>query len=134
MCLGNADAIAFLVGWHRLCHLIDDVVDGDAPARDAIKVGRWANELYSCPFYIAHRHTLQPQVLLITAIYEDSIDMAASEQAWEKREADVIRSCGADMVRLVAFIVGGYEHMRKYSRMLREHCYHEHHDDEGNPK
>lgn len=131
---GNREAAAFLEAWHRYCHLIDDVVDGDAVPRDVVKVARWANELYSCPFYRDHAHMLAPIVQLITCHYEDSVDMGKSELAWERREADVIRHCGADMIRIVALMVGGYTHMQAVSRKIREQCYHEHHDEQGNPK
>ena len=130
---GNAEAKAFLAAWHRYCHLLDDIVDGDAPAGAAIQLGRWANDIYSCSFYRTNQAALQPLVQLITCHYEDSVEMATSEMAWERAEADVIRHAGADMVRVVAFLIGGYSHMRAVSRDIRSLCYHEHHDPEGNP-
>ena len=130
----NREAAAFLVAWHRYCHLLDDIVDGDASPASAIQLGRWANDLYSSPFYRANQGALAPLVQLITCHYEDSTEMVKSENAWEVHEADVIRHAGADMVRVVAWLLGGYGHMRAVSRDIRSACYHEHHDADGVPR
>lgn len=131
---GNAEAHAFLVGWHRYCHALDDVVDLDAEPSAAILVGRWANELYSMPFYQRHQCVLGPLVQLITCTYEDSVIWQNASLPWRQHEADVIRHAGADMVRMVAYLTGGYACMRAVSLDLRDLCYREHHDSEGKPQ
>jgi len=130
----NPEAKAFLYAWHRYCHLIDDVVDGEEPTIKAAQVGRWANDLYSSAFYQRFSVVLGPQVQLITCHYEDSVEMEKSKERWQRTVADVIRSNGADMVRMVAFIVGGYSLMRQISIPLRALCWREHHTIEGDPK
>lgn len=130
----NLEAKAFLYAWHRYCHLIDDVVDGDEPPARAAQIGRWANDSYSSPFYQRYALVLGPQVQLITCHYEDSVEMENSKEKWKREVADVIRSNGADMVRMVAFLVGGYSLMRHISIPLREMCWREHHTIEGAPK
>lgn len=130
---GNRDALAFLVAWHRYSHLIDDIVDGDATPQHVITVGRWANELYANPFYVEHRASLGPLVQLITAEYQDSVEMEKSEQEWERIEADTIRHTGANMIRVVAYLLGGYQAMMEISRDLRSLCYWGHHDKDGKP-
>lgn len=129
---GNPEAAAFLVAWHRYCHLLDDIVDGDVPPFQSLQLARWANDLYSSPFYRAHQLALQPLIQLITCTYEDSVEMERGEP-WAKSVADVIRHTGSDMVRMVAWLTGGYEAMRDVSQPLRRLCYFEHHDAAGNP-
>ena len=129
---GNADADVFLVGWHEYCHLIDDIVDRDANATLAIDVGAMAAALYTTPFFVEHAEKLRPLILLITCLYQDSVEMEGGE-TWDRRVADVIRHTGADMIRVVALITGGYRHMRRISRDLHSICYHAHHDADGNP-
>ena len=131
---GSLEAARFLVAWHHYCHALDDVVDGDTLAVTIIDVGRWANDLYSTPFYQRHHAILGPLVQLITITYEDSVLWQESEPAWRRQISDVIRHAGADMVRMVAYLTGGYEAMRAISLPLREVCYREHHDSEGEPR
>lgn len=133
ICLGNIEAEAFLIGWHRYCHLIDDIVDDAVDNHEAVRVARWANDLYSTPFYQKHAAALGPLVQLITLQYEDSVAWEGADQEWKRDVADTLRHCGTDMIRMVALIVGGYDHAKKFSNDIREICHAEHHDEEGRP-
>ena len=132
---GNRGAHEFLVLWNQYCHAIDDLIDSaERPAaEDVLAVFMQAAVLYSHPFYAAHSANLLPIVATVTNTYADSVRMESME-GWPKQAADVLRFCGNDMVCAVAFITGGYRHMRDLSGRLRYVSQQEHHDDGGNPR
>jgi hypothetical protein len=129
LCNYKIEAEEFVELWHKYCHLIDDIVDGDS-ALD-LRVFSMANELYSCEFYVAHRHKLKTMIQVVTCIYEDSVRMEKSTIHWQKYTADVIRHSGADILRAVAYLCGGYQLLRKMSFSIHEVCYIQHHDKGG---
>ena len=131
----NRGAHEFLVLWNRYCHAIDDLIDADhrPDPDDLLAVFMQAAVLYSHPFYQAHSAHLVTVVATVTNTYADSVKMERME-GWPKQTADVLRFCGNDMVCAVAFITGGYAHMRQISGQLRFVSQQEHHDDGGNPR
>ena len=66
---------------------------------------------------------------MITNTYADSVAWETSDVPWKKNVADVIRQCGNDMILTVAWIVGGWSHMRSISLKLRETAYHSQHEE-----
>ena len=50
-----------------------------------------------------------------------------ADEEWKRQTADVLRLCGNDMILQVAWIIGGYKHMRAISLKLREFAYHSQH-------
>jgi len=133
VCCGDEDAVRFLLAWREYVHLIDDIVDGDTAPLDVIRVGAMANSLFSCPFYLRHTSQLYVTVQLLTCAYRDSVHWEHSPDAWRRQIADVLRHSGADMVRAVALLCGGYSHLCRYSLEIHTICYQEHHDAAGNP-
>lgn len=130
-CCNNPDALMFVSAFHHYCHTIDDFVDGDKQfnAESMLDMLMQANVLYSTPFYINNCIRLQPVIANITNTYADSVAWEKSDVDWKRNVADVIRQCGNDMVVTVAWICGGYQHMRTISLKLREFAYHSQHKD-----
>lgn len=130
-CLGNQDALAFVIAFHGYCHQIDDLIDGDTAynPENLLRVLMCANALYSTPFYLQNAWRLQPVIASITNTYADSVAWETSDEPWKQRVADVIRQCGNDMILAVAWIVGGWANMRAISLKLREAAYHSQHED-----
>lgn len=117
--LGDADARAFLEPWWAdYCHLIDDIVDGHAPPEAAIRMGSLAATLYSSRFYQRHAAVLHLQVQLITNAFHDSLELAGRSEPFARQLAGVYRHAGGDMVRAVALLCGGYDHLRRLSLRL----------------
>jgi hypothetical protein len=133
----NGDRLAheFLVLWNLYCHAIDDLIDApERPDPDQVLAGfMQAAVLYSHPFFRTHATSLLPVVANVTNTYADSVRMERME-GWPAQAADVLRFCGNDMVTAVAFITGGYGHMRDLSGKLRFVSQQEHHDDGGQPQ
>lgn len=134
VCCGNAAAVEFLLMWSEYVHGIDDIVDMDrTEAEFIIATFGLANRLYSHPFYLAHQRELGLVVQLVTNAYADAEAMKASHLEWKRQTSDVLRHAGAEMLRAVVYLCGGYEHLRGVSERFHEVAYYEHHDEEGKP-
>lgn len=131
--LGDPAAVDWLVRYNAYAHLLDDLVDGDRPARDSLELARQALELYSHPFWVKHSTRLYSVARLCHSNYEDSVHWEKSPVAWQRTEADTVRHSGSDMVRAVADLCAGYAAMREISPVLRIIGYVAHHDAGGNP-
>jgi hypothetical protein len=127
----NTDALVFIMAFHGYAHRIDDVVDGEVHCgpEELIELLMLANALYSTPFYIENSARLSGVVGSIANTYLDSVHWERDSTEWKRRVADVIRLCGNDMVCAVAFIVGGFRHMRDISLRLREFAWHSQHEE-----
>jgi hypothetical protein len=128
-CGGNANAILFVSCFHNYCHAVDDLIDGELPRTPEVllEILMLANQLYSTQFYLENSNRLQPLIALTTNTYADSVAWEKDGESWKQNIADVIRQCGNDIILAVAWIVGGYKHMRSISLDLREAAYHSQH-------
>lgn len=132
-CLGNQEAIGFLLLWRQYVHAIDDFIDNDRTGPEfLLTTFASAATLYSHPFYLKNLLALRQMVYNCTNAYADSVAWENSDLSWRRSFADHYRHFGAEMVLAVAGICGGYEHMRSISPELRIICWHEHHDQAGN--
>lgn len=116
--MGQEQPLAFLWAFHGWAHRIDDVVD--EPFRDrleAVEIGMTANILFSSPFYVQHAGPLQLVVALVADAYRTSVEAERAGGAAADL-ADTIRLAGNQMVLAVAFIMGGWDHMRAVSAQL----------------
>lgn len=131
VCNGNRDAAEFLHHWRAYVHQIDDLCDGHRAIDTCPEVFALANLVYSSKFYRENAPALVVTVQLVTCAYEDSLALAHRSEPWAAPLAEVLRHAGSDMVRAVAFLTGGYAHLRRLSVSLHEACWREHHDDAG---
>jgi len=124
---GNENAYMFLCAWSKYCHGIDDIVDKDiSDAESIVGVFFTCTAIYSSAFWQAYSVQLFNVVALVSNDYVDSNDESIKDK-------DSLRFSGNYMLLAVANICGGYQHMRKFSRLLREIAYKEHHNDKGEP-
>lgn len=129
---GNKSAGEFLRLWRSYVHGIDDLIDGDAVGSEAL-LGTFmqAAFVYSHPFYLANLPSLRQLVVNCTNAYADSVAWEKDSEEWKRQFADHYRHFGAEMVLAIASICGGYAHMREASKVLREICWREHHNEKG---
>lgn len=127
---GNEEACKFLIAFHVWCHEIDDLVDGECGAEGIIRVAMHSASLFTMPFYQQFGATLLPHIAAIANLYADSVAWEKDEAEWKRRLADVWRSAGNEMIFAVAFICGGFDHMRKFSAALRAISYSDQHSNE----
>lgn len=136
LCLGNLQAAQFCHFWFNYCHAIDDLVDAtDRPPHEMLlEVFALANAVYSCQFYREHSTMLQPIVLMITSAYADSVKWEGSSVHRRSTISDVLRCCGNEMFFAVAYICGGWKHVRSISSRIRERSWELQHDSNDRPE
>lgn len=129
---GNEPAAEFLRLWRAYVHGIDDIIDGEIKAPEGIlRVFMQAAFVYSHPFYLQNMVALRQLVVNCTNAYADSVLWEKSDVEWKRQFADHYRHFAAEMVLAIAGICGGYDHMREASKWLREICWKEHHNKDG---
>lgn len=139
ICCGNKDAAMFCALWYNYCHGIDDIIDTKEDGRPTMSneqiLGIFANAalLYNCPFFIAHRSNLFPIALMVTNMYADSVLWEKSPINRRRIMADAMRTCGDEMLFMVALICGGWEKMRDISPRIRERDWELQHDENDQP-
>ena len=131
---GNDEALVFLGLWANYAHGIDDIVDEDIKGAEAIMhVFMLGHLVYNCPFFVRNRACLDAVMVHTYGLYTDSERLKKEGKTWATAYADIIRCCGNDVVRAVAYIVGGFEHMQAISLCLAEESYKEHHNEKNEP-
>lgn len=128
----NESAAEFLRLWRTYVHGIDDIIDGDTKDFEGvIRVFMQAAFVYSHPFYLSNLPSLRQIAINCTNAYADSVRWERDSEEWKRNFSDHYRHFAAEMVIAIAFLCGGYDHMRAASVMLRELCWCEHHNDKG---
>tara|TARA_R110002020_G_scaffold465498_1_gene686938 strand:+ start:359 stop:814 length:456 start_codon:yes stop_codon:yes gene_type:complete len=119
----NKDAFAYIGYWIKACQLIDDLFD---------EIEDWKNEntyelaqllLVDMPsnlFFHTHKLALLPLHVTVLNAWRDSNDWKESGDKPRKLHALVMCEQVSDIIILVAYLSGGYEHMRKVSIKVRE--------------
>lgn len=135
ICLGDEEAMHFLLTWAEYCHALDDIVDGDRTDPEHIirTAGMLPVVLFTHSFFLRSvqiASALRQVALLVANTYADSVAWERSASEWKRRHADVMRHAGNEMVFAVAQIVGGYDHARKLSAAQREVCYFSQHNEQ----
>ena len=117
---GNAGALEFLRAYARRAHWVDDLADV-ASRHPAFKLAKmetdWLICLASNPFFLAHRAQLVPAMVLALNAWADS-ELPKFER---HRQCDVIKGQWHEVVWLVAFLTGGWDHLRHTSATFREY-------------
>lgn len=127
----NVEAVNFIMRWLQHIHHVDDIIDESPEPEQVIEAFVNATMLFgSDPFYRANWNVLYPINLLAANAYADSVSWQTSSD-WRALFSDVLRSYGNEMLLMVAYLVGGWKHMRKISPKLRELSYNNHHTSEG---
>lgn len=118
---GNHDALRWM--WSVWCftHLYDDLVDRDKPveANDAAReLMRFIEQMALNPFFRAHAASLT--TLLVSAVNRWMMGdkMAKSERGDERVMARAVRCGDVDLYLHVAYLIGGWEHMRAMSDIM----------------
>jgi hypothetical protein len=119
---GDTDAVDMVLSIAETSHIWDDLIDRDKPVSDT-QINRAffiaLLELPRNPFYIKHRIELLP-VMTTSAVNwltANEYEKGADEEAHAL--AHVLRYSIADLVLLVAFIIGGRDWVQKVAPELR---------------
>lgn len=128
-CSGSMDAFAFLMSFHCYAHGVDDLIDEGCTPANLMSTLAHANAMYSCPFWLANSVRLGAVITTIANCYADSVEWERDSADWKRLAADTLRQAGNEMVCAVAYIVGGWQHMRSISTRLREVAYKDQHEE-----
>lgn len=115
VCCGNKEAANFVLWFVEWCHWIDDLVDRDKvwSPRDTVRVNLEAMLSFSCnPFFQDHKKNLMPMIVSAFAAFADSNTWATRENVRDRRASDILKSYYHEVIWQVAYLCGGWEHMR----------------------
>ena len=120
---GNASALEFLRVFARRAHWVDDMVDEDDPPGIrcnanviATMESEWLLTLSGNPFFLAHRAQLVPAMVLALNAWVDS-----EADSWRADAEAVIKGQWHEVVWLVAWLTGGWQHLRATSGKFRDY-------------
>lgn len=128
VCLGDQHAINFIDMFMSTIEIWDDLIDKDKPvsAEDINTV--FTNLLFWLPqnlFFEKYKSYLLPIIMTTINTWHDSNYLGSEEDIRSKQEAWYLKQFGIEMFSAVAFLIGGFEHMRDVSLKIRKIVRHE---------
>lgn len=111
----NQSALEFMRVFWSFTHLYDDLVDNDKLVTVEQAAGQFI-ELMTVftfnQFYKENQALLFPLIVSMFNRWVDGDEWEKSDDAYKQMASTVIRCGDVDLYHMVAFLVGGYEHMR----------------------
>lgn len=114
---GNAAAEDFARSWYNHCRMMDDAYDKDSIVTDdrmAVCTISLMTELSGNKFYMEHKAMLYGVMVCSINAWLDSNRMMGTTRA-------VLAGMYHEVIYLVAFIVGGFTHLRHVTSECREY-------------
>lgn len=112
---GNKDAQSFLWDCWNFFQCIDDMVDRDKPVRQeaaARCLVKFISTITFNPFYINNCVSLHTMVVQAFNRWIDGDEWSASDDPVKATMGRVVRCGDVDLVLHVAYLTGGWDHMR----------------------
>lgn len=124
VCAGNKSALEFCRHFVAWCHLLDDVADGELKA--TLEQFIWLNvrmiEIFSGNvFWRKHKETLMPVIIASVRAWLDSEQLKKRPMIGQQIAAEVIKSQYQDVIWMVAYLCGGWEHQAKMTAKWRDY-------------
>ncbi len=116
--LGNQEAISMVQTLVNVAEFWDDLIDGDkVPTPEESDAAFWGIlvELHANAFFEKHKPSFLPLIVLSINAWKDSEVLKKDSNEVVRRIAFHQRIFLHEVTKLAAFIVGGYQHMRKVS-------------------
>lgn len=124
--IARGDESAFDFMWSFWCfqHVLDDLVDKDSQVQGA-DVARelcsFVITLSTNTFYLTHKSSLLPLLVLACDRWVQGDALAKSPDP-KVRLASRVVACGdIDLFSMVAFLVGGWDHMQAMAPQIRRY-------------
>lgn len=122
MLIANGNDAAFNFVWRcwNFFHLLDDLIDKDKPVtiqEASRELFLFTQEIALNPFFQANKHSLLSMIL--NACNGWIVGEEASED--NKQYAPVLKCSDFNIYSHVAFLVGGWEHMRQVDSKFRSY-------------
>ena len=125
--LGNEDAVRVCTQTSHIAEVWDDIKDGDRRPTEYEVAHAFESamiRLQTNPFYLANHAMLTAVIVIAVNAWHDSEDLKQGDID-HRMHAFFLRNMGLEIASMCAFLVGGYDHMRKVSLEMREFFRHE---------
>lgn len=132
--LGNEDAVRVCVQTSHIAEVWDDLKDKDREPTDREVAHAFESmmiRLQTNPFYLQNHAMLTSVIVLAINAWHDSEELRAGDVE-RRMQAFFLRNLGIEIAMMCAFLVGGYDHLRKVSLEMREFFRHERFSDWDN--
>lgn len=127
-CRNDVNAMLFLSIIMDAVELWDDLIDKDKAVSDETVNRVFINLMFWLPqntFFTAHKTYLMPLVMTCINAWMDSNDLAQSKTERDLHTAWYLKQMGVELYGAVAFLIGGFDHMRSVSAEMRDVLAHE---------
>lgn len=127
-CSGNPKALAFLATVMDVVEIWDDLIDRDKPVSDSEVHHAFLSCLYTLPsndFFLQHRGYLLPVLMTCINAWMDANELEKSSDSTAQATAWYLKQMGVELYCAVAFLTGGFDHMRKLGPRIRWTLRHE---------
>lgn len=121
--LEQDDALDFLLKMGKVFRVWDNLWDQDKEVTPQDADEALTNvtfELSRNPFFVRYRDVLECQIFLSWNAWKDANEWEGSIDPYKKRCAWIIRDYCNELVQLCAWLIGGKDHVRKVSLLIRE--------------
>jgi hypothetical protein len=127
-CSGDTYALAFLATVMDAVEIWDDLIDKDKTVSDADLNRVFVNLMFYLPqnqFFDRNKNYLLPVVMTCINAWLDSTDLQKSPVQKDLAAAWYLKQMGVELYGAVAFLTGGFDHMREVSFEARDVLAHE---------
>lgn len=121
--MGHQEAIAFVSVLFDAVELWDDLIDKDVDVSNEHINRAFIGLMFALPandWFIANRSHYLPLILTAINAWHDANEMERSPNKKFRNMAFYLRNFGIEIHIATAFLIGGYEHMRKVSTEIRQ--------------
>lgn len=115
---GNREAALWLMDYDAFCGLLDDIID-EGEVNESRLVRETLNllgNLCNPGWTRENAPRLYPLIVAAANTWQDSNALAVQTDERKRLASDVLKSQYTEMERFVAFLCGGYDHMRAISQ------------------
>lgn len=122
VCCGNKAAESFCFHSLMFVNILDDLFDRDEPVTADVLAGSLVGFISNFAFnefFVAHKESLYPLIVQAISAWADSETMKKSEDPQIQDASDILKAFFSEVIFHVAFLCGGYEHMRMCSKKYR---------------
>lgn len=115
---GNKEAAVWLCDYDSFCSLMDDIIDEPGSIKDVVLASGMLNIIgnFAVPGWVRDNSPrLYPLIVTGANAWLDANAMAKSDDYRTQLSSDVLKSQYAEMENAVAFLCGGFDHMRAMS-------------------
>ena len=126
ICKGDPHAFYFCTAFWNFCHSQDDLLDQDKEVLPDVVVFnslRLIDAIGGGEFYRKHQAMLWPVIMVTIQAYMMSNEWCKREHVLDRTVSQVLKSQYQDVFFMVAYLVGGFDHMMAMDRKYRMYSF-----------